>query len=483
MTIERSIVITDQSLPWLRSFVSEAIGALRFSAALPIPVYTRVGLLDKIEGIPFQLSFNGHLLILQTPMKEATPQALEEVLQYCILSGRGGQKYRWDRLVLVADSSHLPDYLQTHYQAEPSIVSATHSIDVVEAMSISAKMAGTSQLTDVLESALGPSLQTLSNIYAFSYRTEEGLASQLRYLRVLLGSSLAATAYNTAAQSEFMMLRDFMKKRGLKWADVLEPDVSSTFGSLFFTTGQEGKARTVHEEEQDDDEPTTPSEDFEDQNSNDELLDDLIKSPASPKARVLELVSAGRIESAIKEVAVAGYNSGSSESLSKCVSLIAALIHKESGGSPTAVSSTGYCGLGQVGRAAFQTFREANPKYMSSHPGLSFAAMKSNEHVSEQLAVTAYTYTRALRRARDLLTSGKVRGDSTLFSRDHVVLASLVYGAGGGNTNKLIDSAETRGYEPTLSALYAHNPNWMKPYVKPFYHGMFVFVNSALYRA
>jgi hypothetical protein len=483
MTIERTILITDQEIPWLRSYVTEAIGGLRSSMTLQMPVYTRVSLLNKIEGIPFQLSFNGHLIIIKTPVIEAPGEELQKVLKYCLVSGRGGQLYRWDRLVLLTNKTNLPDYLQPAYDLEPSVTSATHSLDLVEATSLATSMGGSPQMQEALNAVLGKSAPTLANIYAFSYRDDAGLASQLNYLRVLLGSSLAVSAYHNAAKSEFQMLRSYMKSKGLSWQDVLEPALSSEFGDHFFTTGQVGKGKGETDSVADGEPSDTPEEDFSDSPSTEDELSSLVTSPSKPKTKVLALVENGSIIEALNETAVAEYRNTSIKSKELCASLVAAIIHKESGGNPTAVSSTGYCGLGQVGKSVYQTFAEANPKYMASRPDMSYAWMRSADHVAEQLAVTVHAYTRALARARHLLSIKKVIGDPSMFSRDHVVLASMVYGAGGGNTNNLIKSAETKGYTPTLSNLYAHNPNWMKPYLRPFYHGMFVFINSALYRA
>lgn len=135
-----------------------------------------------------------------------------------------------------------------------------------------------------------------------------------------------------------------------------------------------------------------------------------------------------------------------------------ALINHESGGDPTAVSPTGYRGLGQVGTAALTDYNDANPT--RKHTWNEMMAADGGE---AQLAVVAWlvSHGRAVVRAWGLPDGG-----------DNAALwADARYGWGPGNLkNAIADYQADHGRKPTFAQIAEAYPDAGKPNVRPWYH-------------
>lgn len=143
-----------------------------------------------------------------------------------------------------------------------------------------------------------------------------------------------------------------------------------------------------------------------------------------------------------------------------------ALINHESGGDPTAVSPTGYRGLGQVGTAALTDYNSANPSRKHT-----WNEMKAADGGEKQIDVVAWL----VARGRSVVkTWGLPDGDENAAK-----WADARYSWGGGNLkNAIADYQSTRGSRPTFDQLAAYLPDAGKPNVKPWYHARAVFARA-----
>lgn len=137
-----------------------------------------------------------------------------------------------------------------------------------------------------------------------------------------------------------------------------------------------------------------------------------------------------------------------------------ALISRESGGSPTAVSSTGYRGLGQVGQSALTDY---NASSAGVERPATWAQMQDADSGDLQLRVTAWLVGNGRKVVSswsppDAKSSAHLWGDAR-------------YAWGGGNLRSAIaDYTEKHGHAPTFDQLALELPDAGKPHVRPWIH-------------
>jgi len=137
-----------------------------------------------------------------------------------------------------------------------------------------------------------------------------------------------------------------------------------------------------------------------------------------------------------------------------------ALVSRESGGNPTAVSSTGYRGLGQVGTAALTDY---NASSAGVERPASWADMKDADKGDLQLRVVAWLVANG-RKAVSSWSPPDAKSNAHLW-------ADARYAWGGGNLKSAIaDYKVTHGRAPTFDELAAALPDAGKPNVRPWVH-------------
>jgi hypothetical protein len=150
---------------------------------------------------------------------------------------------------------------------------------------------------------------------------------------------------------------------------------------------------------------------------------------------------------------------------------ILAVISRESKGDPTAVSKTGYRGLGQVGQAALQDYNKANP---TLH--VEYAWLIDPAHGDDQVRVCAWIQAKQ----RNVVSHQSMPDAKTNAAK----WADARYAWGGGNIDDARNTfAAQYGRQPTFDELAAFMPNAGYPNVSPWRHANAVVARSMVDRS
>jgi hypothetical protein len=437
-------------------------------------VFTKTTVLNQITSVPFQLSFNGQLVIVRTPCTKLSEELLTKTMKHCASSSFGGNRYKWSRVIIIARTEQLTEHQRLSEQMFSSRSPRCLSVGFEEALSLMDRMAGSSDASAVVQSLMGRSLPFLSNIHVFPYDSQEEEGAATKYVGRLLGRSMAASIYHEAARQELAMLSDFVSKTGLSWTDMLDTTILNPELKVVVSRSFERERSVWGGSSSLEPDPAAIKETF-------DPLDDLSLDDIVIPKRVLKFrkrVNRWRdsVRSAFERFAVDEWRSVGAQTVTMLEALGLAVIHRESGGDPEAGSPGGaHVGLGQVGRPVFKDFLRSHPNYTEHYPDLTFDWMSDETKATHQINVAMWYYSHCLSKASKWLRNRKVTGDPSLLGFDHIVFTSFAYAAGAGNTNKLLKRADAEGVKKNLPDLYRHYPTWMMPHCRPFLHGKIIF--------